>query len=103
MERYEKDHVWYMWKRGKDELIIGDDIAKTQKDYFLGDRKPDLQMTEQELDDCGRMVRVIDGGIVVGRTEKEKEEDRRRAEAFAKMYLNIRNVANEPAAETGNK
>ena len=77
---YDKNHIWYMWKRGKDQLIIGDDIAKTQKDYFLGDRKPDTQMTEQELDDCGRLVRVIDGKIFVGKTDEEKEEDRKRAE-----------------------
>ncbi|MCR5621421.1 MAG: hypothetical protein K6G18_06155 [Treponema sp.] len=80
MMGYEKDHVWYMWARDG-QLIIGDDVEKVKKDYFLGDREPDLQMTEQELDDCGRMVRVIDGGIVVGKTEKEKEEeDRKRAE-----------------------
>lgn len=77
---YEKNHVWYMWARD-DQLIIGDDVEKVKKEYHL-DRDPDKQMTEQELDDCGRLVRVIDGKIFVGKTDEEKEEDRKRAEMF---------------------
>lgn len=77
---YNKDHVWYMWARDG-QLIIGDDVEKVKRDYHL-DRDPDKQMTEQELDDCRRLVRVIDGKIFVGKTDEEKGEDRKRAEMF---------------------
>ena len=77
---YEKDHVWYLWARDG-QLIIGDDVEKVKKEYRL-DRDPDMKMTEGDLDKCGRLVRVIDGRIFVGRTDEEKEEDRKRAEMF---------------------
>lgn len=57
-----------------------------KKDYHL-DRNPDKKMTEQELDDCGRLVRVIDGKIFAGKTDEEKEEDRKRAEMFKARFL----------------
>jgi len=63
----------YLWKV-EDNIIFHANLEAAEQLNGLS-RQPDMTVTEAEYHAAGGLVRVIDGSIVLGKTDAEQAED----------------------------